>query len=126
MTGVLTDLDRAVIEALGAHYARGGEAAFDEAASRLVVAICALLARTRGTARLLDLIKLVEAVNAMGGERRGKLHYPRRTSPGSLAIFPRPAAPRREIAIFRSSICNRPKQSQSPPTCCLDFHGVDM
>src|SRR5262249_35914317 len=32
------------IVALGAHYARGGEAAFDEAASRLVVAICAVLA----------------------------------------------------------------------------------
>ena len=74
MTDALTDLDRAVIEALGAHYARGGEAAFDEAASRLVVAICAVLAHTRGTARLLDLIKLVEAVNAITGERRGKLH----------------------------------------------------
>jgi len=31
----------AVIEVLGAHYARGGEAAFDEAASRLVIAVCA-------------------------------------------------------------------------------------
>jgi hypothetical protein len=73
MTDALTDLDRAVIEALGAHYARGGEAAFDEAASRLVVTVCAVLAHTRGTARLLDLIKLVEAVNAIGGKRRGKL-----------------------------------------------------
>src|SRR5262249_30784990 len=101
MTGVLTDLDRAVIEALGAHYARDGEAAFDEAASRLVVAICALLARTRGTARLLDLIKRVEAVTASGGGRRGKLHYPRRPGSGGLAISPRPAAPRRETAFFR-------------------------
>ena len=36
------DLDRGVIEALGARYARGGEAAFDEAASRLVVAVCGM------------------------------------------------------------------------------------
>jgi len=74
MIDALTDLDKAVIEALGARYARGGEAAFDEAASRLVVAVCAVLAHTRGTARLIDLIKLVEAVNAIGGKRRGKLH----------------------------------------------------
>jgi len=74
MTDALTDLDKAVIEVLGAHYARGGEAAFDEAASRLVVTICAVLAHTRGTTRLMDLIKLVEAVNAIGGKRRGKLH----------------------------------------------------
>jgi hypothetical protein len=74
MTDVLTDLDKAVIEALGAHYATGGEAAFDEAASRLVISICAVLAHARGTARLVDLIKLVEAVNAIGGKRRGKLH----------------------------------------------------
>jgi hypothetical protein len=73
MIDALTDLDKAVIEALGMHYARGGEAAFDEAASRLVVAVCAVLARTRGTARLVDLIKLIEAVNAIGGKRRGKL-----------------------------------------------------
>jgi len=44
MTDALTDLDKAVIEALGAHYARGGEAAFDEAVSRLVVTVCAVLA----------------------------------------------------------------------------------
>jgi hypothetical protein len=73
MTDALTDLDKAVIEALGAHYARGGEAAFDEAASRLVITVCAVLAHTRGTARLLDLIKLVEAVNVIGGKQRGKL-----------------------------------------------------
>jgi hypothetical protein len=72
MTDALTDLDRTVIEALGAHYARGGEAAFDEAASRLVVTVCAVLAHTRGTARLIDLIRLIEAVNAIGN-RRGKL-----------------------------------------------------
>jgi hypothetical protein len=57
---------------LGAHYARGGEAAFDEAASRLAVAVCAVLAHTRGTARLVDLIKLVEAVNAIGDKQRAK------------------------------------------------------
>jgi hypothetical protein len=74
MTDELTDLDKAVIEALGAHYARGGDAAFDEAVSRLVVAVCAVLAHTRGTARLVDLIELVEAVNAIGGKRHGKLH----------------------------------------------------
>jgi hypothetical protein len=74
MTDALTDLDKAVIEALGAHYARGGEAAFDEAASRLVVAVCAVLAHTRGTARLIDLIKLVEAVNAIGKQPSGLLH----------------------------------------------------
>ncbi len=68
----LTDLDKAVIEVLGAHYARGGEAAFDEAASRLVVAVCAIMAHTRGTARLLDLIKLVEAVSAIDGKRPDK------------------------------------------------------
>ena len=72
MTDPLTDLDKAVIEALGAHYARGGGAAFDEAASRLVVAVCAILAHARGTARLVDLIKLVEAVNAIGDEQRAK------------------------------------------------------
>ena len=75
MTDALTDLDKAVIEALGAHYARGGEAAFDEAASRLVVAVCAVMAHTRGTGRLRDLIKLVEAVNAIGDKQRsGLLH----------------------------------------------------
>jgi hypothetical protein len=74
MTDVLTDLDKAVIEALGAHYAKGGEAAFDEAASRLVVTVCAVLAHTRGTARLIDLIKLVEAVNAIGKKHSGLLH----------------------------------------------------
>lgn len=69
MTEALTDLDRAVIEELGARYARGGEAAFDEAASRLVIAVCAVLAHTRGAARLIDLIRLVEAVNAIDGKR---------------------------------------------------------
>ena len=73
MTGELTDLDKAVIEALGAQYARGGETAFDEAASRLVVAVCAVLAHTRGTSRLVDLIKLVEAVNAIGDKQYAKL-----------------------------------------------------
>ena len=73
MTDPLTDLDKAVIEALGRHYARGGEAAFDEAASRLVVAVCAILVHARGTARSVDLIKLVEAVNAIGDEHRAKL-----------------------------------------------------
>jgi hypothetical protein len=72
MTDALTDLDKAVIEALGARYARCGEAAFDEAACRLVVAVCALLVHTRGTSRLLDLIKLVEVVNAVDGKRRDK------------------------------------------------------
>jgi len=33
MIAELTDLDRTVIEALSARYARGGEAAFDEAVS---------------------------------------------------------------------------------------------
>jgi len=73
MTDDLTDLDKAVIEVLGAHYARGGEAAFDEAASRLVVAVCAILAHTRGTGRLLELIKLVEAVSAVDDKRPGKV-----------------------------------------------------
>jgi hypothetical protein len=72
MIDPLTDLDKAVIEVLGAHYARGGETAFDEAASLLVVAVCAVMAHTRGTARLLDLIKLVEAVSATRGKRPGK------------------------------------------------------
>jgi hypothetical protein len=71
MTGELTDLDRTVIEALTVRYARGGEAAFDESASRLVIAICAVLAHTRGTARLRDLINLVEAVSAGSGKRAG-------------------------------------------------------
>jgi hypothetical protein len=69
MTGELTDLDRTVIEALSMRYARGGEAAFDEAVSRLVIAVCAVLAHTRGTARLRDLINLVEAVSAVSGKR---------------------------------------------------------
>ena len=72
MNDPLTDLDKAVIEVLGAHYARGGEAAFDEAASRLVIAVCAVMAHTRGKARLLDLIKLVEAVSAIDSKRPGK------------------------------------------------------
>jgi hypothetical protein len=69
MTGELTVLDRTVIEALSARYARGGEAAFDEAASRLVIAVCAVLAHTRGTAGLRDLINLVEAVGEISGNR---------------------------------------------------------
>ena len=73
MTDALTDLDKAVIEVLGAHYATGGEAAFDEAASRLVVTVCAVLAHTRGTARLVGLIKLVEAVNAIGDKQPAKV-----------------------------------------------------
>jgi hypothetical protein len=74
MTGELTDLDMTVIEALTARYARCGEAAFDEAASRLVVAICAVLAHTRGTARLRDLIHLIEAVTASGKRAGEVLH----------------------------------------------------
>ncbi len=73
MTGELTDLDRTVIEALSARYARGGEAAFDEAVSRLVIAVCVLLEHTRGTARLRDLINLVETVSADSGKRTGEL-----------------------------------------------------
>jgi hypothetical protein len=73
MTGELTDLDRTVIEALTARYAHGGEAAFDEAASRLVIVICAVLAHARGTARLRDLINLVEAVSAGSGKRAGEI-----------------------------------------------------
>lgn len=73
MTGELTDLDRTVIEALHAHYACGGEAAFDEAVSRLVIAVCAVLAHTRGTAHLIDLIKLVQAVNAIDSKPPGNL-----------------------------------------------------
>jgi hypothetical protein len=71
MTGELTDLDVAVINVLSARYTHGGEAAFDEAASRLVVAVCAVLAHTRGAARLRDLIKLLETVSAVGGKRAG-------------------------------------------------------
>jgi hypothetical protein len=73
MTAGLTDLDRAVIEALSARYAHSGEAAFDEAVSRLVIAVCAVLAHTRGMARLRDLIKLVEAVSESGA-KRASLH----------------------------------------------------
>jgi hypothetical protein len=73
MTAELTELDRAVIEALSARYARGGEAAFDEAASRLVISVCAVLAHTRGMSRLRDLIKLIEAVGKIGAAR-GPLH----------------------------------------------------
>jgi hypothetical protein len=36
-------------------------------------AVCAVLAHTRGTARLRDLINLVEAVSAVGGKRVGEL-----------------------------------------------------
>jgi hypothetical protein len=43
---------------------------FDEAASRLVVTVCAVVAHTRGTERLVDLIKLVESVNAIGQATR--------------------------------------------------------
>jgi hypothetical protein len=75
MTGELTDLDVAVINELSARYSNGGEAAFDEAASRLVVAVCAVLAHARGEERLRDLIKLVEAVSAIGHKRAdGPLH----------------------------------------------------
>jgi hypothetical protein len=35
--------------------------------------VCAVLAHTRGTARLRDLINLVEAVSAVGGKRVGEL-----------------------------------------------------
>jgi len=46
----LVPLDnRAVIEALGARYARAGEAPFDEAASRFIVAVCAVAAHIRGS-----------------------------------------------------------------------------
>jgi hypothetical protein len=62
-----------VIEALSARYARAGEAAFDEAASRLVISVCAVLAHTRGMARLRDLIKLIEALGKVDAVR-GPLH----------------------------------------------------
>ena len=58
---------------MSARYSHGGEAAFDEAASRLVVAVCAVLAHTRGEARLRDLIKLVEVVSAIGGKLANSL-----------------------------------------------------
>jgi hypothetical protein len=70
-TNELTDLDVDVIKALSTRYALCGAAAFDEAASRLVVAVCAVVARARGEARLRDLISLVEAVNAVGTKRPG-------------------------------------------------------
>ena len=73
MSGGLSDLDKAVIEAFSARYARGGEAAFDEAASRLVIAVCAVLAHTRGMARLRDLINLLEAVGAVS-DKQAPLH----------------------------------------------------
>jgi len=38
-----------------------------------VVAVCAVLAHTRGEARLRDLIKLVEVVSATGGKRANSL-----------------------------------------------------
>jgi hypothetical protein len=63
MTGDLTDLDVAVINALSARYSQGGEAAFDEAASRLVVTVCAILAHTRGEARLRDFAKSIDDPN---------------------------------------------------------------
>jgi hypothetical protein len=69
MTAGLSDLDKAVIEALSARYARCGEAAFDEAASRLVIAVCAVLVHTRGIARLRDLINLVEALEAISNKQ---------------------------------------------------------
>jgi hypothetical protein len=69
MIADLTELDRAVIEAMSARYARDGEAAFDEAVSRLVIALCAMLADARGAARLRDLIDLIEAVTAASGAR---------------------------------------------------------
>jgi hypothetical protein len=52
MTDALTDLDRAVVEGLGACYARDGEAAFDEAASHLVVTVCGVLAHAHGMTRM--------------------------------------------------------------------------
>ena len=69
MIADLTDLDRTVIDALSARYARDGEAAFDEAVSRLVIALCVVLAHARGTGRLRDLINLVEGVSAASGKR---------------------------------------------------------
>jgi hypothetical protein len=73
MTGELTDLDRTVIETLSARYVRDGDAAFDGAVSRLVIAVCAVLAHAGGTARLRDLINLVEAVSAVSGKRAGEV-----------------------------------------------------
>jgi hypothetical protein len=35
----------------------------------LVIAVCAVLAHTRGTGRLRDLINLVEAISAASGKR---------------------------------------------------------
>jgi hypothetical protein len=75
MVDELTDLDVAVIEVLSARYALGGAAAFDEAATRLVGAVCAVLAHARRTARLRDLISLVEAVNAIGSKRQLRDDY---------------------------------------------------
>jgi hypothetical protein len=64
-----------VIKALSSRYVRCGANAFDEAAARLVVTVCAVLAHPRGTARLRDLISLVEAVNAVGTKRPGDVLY---------------------------------------------------
>ena len=73
MIGELTELDVAVINALSARYSHAGEAAFDEAASRLVLAVCAVLAHTRGEARLRELINLVKTVSVISGKRDGSL-----------------------------------------------------
>jgi hypothetical protein len=73
MIADLTDLDRSVIEALSVRYTGGGEAAFDEAVSRLVIVLCGLLEHARGRARLRDLINLVEAVSAASAES-GSVH----------------------------------------------------
>jgi hypothetical protein len=79
MTDALTDLDSTVIEALGAHYARGGEAAFQEAASRLVV-----------TASLADGVHCFDQSNQIDQTRRAarvcQRRANRRSSCGLLAV----------------------------------------
>jgi hypothetical protein len=75
-------------------------------------AVCAVLAHTRGTARLRDLINLVEAVSAVGGKRVGEYCTNRDKLADVHAI---------RLASIQEGCCaswrrkERPKQKESGP-----------
>lgn len=62
---VISDLTAVETSVLRVLYDRDGEAAFDEAASTILVHTAALIGHVRGPRRLRELLSLIDEVNAI-------------------------------------------------------------
>ena len=62
---VISELTEAETRVLRVLYDRDGEAAFDDAASTILIHTAALIGHVRGPRRLRELLRLIEDVNAI-------------------------------------------------------------